>query len=266
MRPAVWIRLFVFSLLVTFQLLHADDGPVVSGVLTMSGKALTLSHAVAYESEISGRPRVAILASDRAINAESIQKALAANNGDDRDVTPRQSYVKVVFEKTGKIVSFYATSGGFTTNGSGGRGGALSGELKLDGNRATGTAKLASQGEGKLNRSFEFQFNVGLLGTEAYKAAPAAPLAKLGASGTFRGNGKDVGLAFVSARPIEPFADKPSLMLVFTERDHSRVDRPDIKAGFGDFGSALVISCHDDGNVFGCEVSHAAHSKNCKRH
>src|SRR5207302_8951940 len=30
---------------------------------------------------------------------------------------------------------------------------------------------------------------------------------------------------------------------------------------FGDFGSALIISCHEDGTVFGCEVAHAAHAK-----
>jgi hypothetical protein len=224
----------------------------------MSGTPMTLTHVVAYESQKSEPPSVTILASDRAIDAASVQKALAENNGDDGDVSPRQPHVKVVFEKTGKIVSYYATASGFTTNGSGD---GLTGELKLDGDRASGTAKLASKGEGKLNRSFEFKFAVGLLGTAAYQAAPAAPLAKHGVSGTFRGNGQEASLRFVSARPIDPFADKPSLMLVLTERDHKGVERPDIKAGFGDFGSALVVSCHDDGSVFGCEVSHAAHTK-----
>jgi hypothetical protein len=50
-------------------------------------------------------------------------------------------------------------------------------------------------------------------------------------------------------------------VLVLTEKDHSKDKRPDIKAAFGDFGSALIISLHDDGEIFGCEVAHAAHAK-----
>ena len=31
--------------------------------------------------------------------------------------------------------------------------------------------------------------------------------------------------------------------------------------GFGKFGSALIISLHEDGGIFGCQVVHTAHQK-----
>ena len=51
-------------------------------------------------------------------------------------------------------------------------------------------------------------------------------------------------------------------MLVFTEKDHSKEKRPDIRASFGDFGSALIITIYPDtGKIAGCDVAHEAHSK-----
>jgi hypothetical protein len=49
--------------------------------------------------------------------------------------------------------------------------------------------------------------------------------------------------------------------LVFTEKDHSKDKKPDLSAAFGRFGSALIISLHDDGEIFGCQVVHSAHQK-----
>ncbi|MBM4004452.1 MAG: hypothetical protein FJ295_14420 [Planctomycetes bacterium] len=34
---------------------------------------------------------------------------------------------------------------------------------------------------------------------------------------------------------------------------------PDFNASFGQFGNALVISCFEDGRIFGCQVVHDAH-------
>jgi hypothetical protein len=62
----------------------------------------------------------------------------------------------------------------------------------------------------------------------------------------------------VSAHWREPFSDKPSMVLVFTEKDHSKDKKPDFNAGFGKFGSALIVSLHEDGDIFGCEVAHSA--------
>jgi len=77
-------------------------------------------------------------------------------------------------------------------------------------------------------------------------------------SGTFKGNGKAAKLAFISARWGEPFDDKPGIKLIVTEKDHSRDPKPDFNAGFGRYGSALIVSLHEDGGIFGCEVAHSA--------
>jgi hypothetical protein len=80
-------------------------------------------------------------------------------------------------------------------------------------------------------------------------------------TGTFTGNGKPAKLACASARRGEPFNDEPSMVLVFSEKDHSKDTKPDFKASFGHYGSALILSVHEDGSIFGCQVAHAAHKK-----
>ena len=80
-------------------------------------------------------------------------------------------------------------------------------------------------------------------------------------SGVFKGNGQDAKIAYVSARWGEPFSDKTSIVLVFSEKDQSKVKKPDFDASFGKLGSALVISVHEDGQIFGCQVAHSAHKK-----
>jgi hypothetical protein len=65
----------------------------------------------------------------------------------------------------------------------------------------------------------------------------------------------------VSAHWREPFNNQPSIVLVFSEKDHSKDKKPDFDAGFGKFGSALIISLHEDGDIFGCQVVHTAHQK-----
>jgi len=89
------------------------------------------------------------------------------------------------------------------------------------------------------------------------KPGPAANV-KPTVTGVFKGNGKDAKLAYVSAHWREPFSDKPSMVLVFTEKDHSKDKKPDFNAGFAKFGSALIVSLHEDGDIFGCEVVHSA--------
>ena len=80
-------------------------------------------------------------------------------------------------------------------------------------------------------------------------------------SGKFKGNGKEAKLAFASAHKGEPFADKATIVLVFTEMDHAKEKKPAFKAGFGDFGSALIITVNEEGKIIGCEVAHKAHEK-----
>jgi hypothetical protein len=78
-------------------------------------------------------------------------------------------------------------------------------------------------------------------------------------SGVFTGNGKEAKLAFASAHPSE--SDKDRIVLVFTEKDHSKEKNPRVKASFGDFGSALIVTVTPEGKIVGCEVCHAAHKK-----
>jgi uncharacterized protein (TIGR03000 family) len=80
-------------------------------------------------------------------------------------------------------------------------------------------------------------------------------------SGIFKGNGKEAKLAFASATKGEPFAGDQTIVLVFTEQDHSKEKKPEIRAGFGHFGSALNVTITPEGKVVGCEVAHAAHTK-----
>lgn len=80
-------------------------------------------------------------------------------------------------------------------------------------------------------------------------------------SGLFKGNGQEAKLAYLSAHKGEPSRDKPTVILVFTEKDHSKDKTPRTKAFFGDYGSALIITVTHDGKVVGCEVAHSAHKK-----
>jgi hypothetical protein len=92
----------------------------------------------------------------------------------------------------------------------------------------------------------------------AKKSGGPAANVKPTVTGTFMGNGKEAKLNYVSARWVEPFSGKTGIMLVFTEKDHSKVKKPDIDAMFGKFGSALIISLHEDGDIYSCQVVHNA--------
>ena len=72
--------------------------------------------------------------------------------------------------------------------------------------------------------------------------------------------GTRVGLG-VTATKGEPYLDQATIKLTFTEKDHSKEKKPHILAGFGRFGSALIITVKMDGKIIGCEVAHSAHEK-----
>src|SRR6266446_10870322 len=80
-------------------------------------------------------------------------------------------------------------------------------------------------------------------------------------SGIFKGNDQPAKLAFVSAHKGTPVAGKETIKLVFTEKDHSKDERPDLKALFGDYGSVLVIAIEPNGKVVTCDVAHEAHKQ-----
>jgi hypothetical protein len=131
----------------------------------------------------------------------------------------------------------------------------------------SGKASQPNETEGMFPFGFDVRFDVALLAageslpaTVTKRPGPAANV-KPTVTGVFKGNGKEAKIAFVSAHWREPFGDQPSIVLVFTEKDHSKDKKPDFNAAFGKFGSALIISLHEDGGIFGCQVVHSAHSK-----
>jgi hypothetical protein len=95
----------------------------------------------------------------------------------------------------------------------------------------------------------------------AQTPAKLDPPVKPTVSGKFLGNGKNAVLKFISVSDREPFSDKEALTLVFTEKDPAASKKPSMDAMFGRLGSALTLQVHHDGGIFGCEVSHSAHSK-----
>ena len=98
---------------------------------------------------------------------------------------------------------------------------------------------------------------------ESATAQPPAndPPVKPTVTGKFVGNGKNAAIQFVLVEEREPFSDKEAIKLIFTEKNPATAKKPSWDAGFGKLGSALVLSVHHDGGIFGCEVSHSAHSK-----
>lgn len=80
-------------------------------------------------------------------------------------------------------------------------------------------------------------------------------------TGSFKGNGKEAKLMYATAMKGDEFSGKPTLVLIFTEKDHSKEKRAQSKAAFGDFGSALIVTVLHDGKIIGCEIAHSAHKK-----
>src|SRR6266404_6123565 len=79
--------------------------------------------------------------------------------------------------------------------------------------------------------------------------------------GIFKGNDQPAKLAFVSALKGTPVGGKETIKLVFTAKDYSKDERPELKAFLGDYGSALVIGIQPDGKVVTCDVAHEAHKQ-----
>ena len=231
----------------------------VEGTLTVGKSIYKLSHAVAYETKHGDEACIAILASDRKIPFNEIQDVLKKNDGNDEQLSLDQPNVVITFKKSGEALWCSAKGDG----GSFSRSGELPGcKLKFENGRASGEAKLVPPEDAIVKSAFDFRWDLTLGAEGATKptAKPAGPV-KPSVTGTFMGNGKPAKLAFVSARPGEPFDGKSSILIVFTEKDHSKDPKPDFKAGFGDYGSALVISVFENGKIFSCQVAHAAHGK-----
>lgn len=100
-----------------------------------------------------------------------------------------------------------------------------------------------------------------ILSVFAGSALQAQTSDKAAVSGSFLGDGRDGRIAHLVVQTREPFSDQAAIRLVFTEKDPSSSKKPDFDAGFKKLGSALILSVHRDGGIFGCEVAHTAHEK-----
>jgi hypothetical protein len=233
------------------------------GTLMLEKKTYPLKHTLAYEATIDNEPAIAVVLSGQAVSSDKLKETREAeNDGGDGDFN--RPYLKLVFKKTGELKYWSAGAGGTML---GRRSGSATGELKLQDGRVIGKASQPNETDSMFPNGFDAHFDVALL--KAGESLPASATKKFGpaanvkpsVTGVFKGNGKDAKLAYMSAHWREPFGDKPSMDLVFTEKDHSKNKKPDLDAAFGRFGSALVISVHDDGEIFGCQVVHSAHQK-----
>jgi len=234
------------------------------GTLMLQDKNYSLSHALAYETTVNGEDAIAVVLSGQAISGEDLKKSKEEEkNGGFPDF--KRPFLILDFSKEGQL-KFWSMAAGGTSIGRRGAGKAT-GELKLQDGRVSGKASQSRDAEGMFPTAFDVRFDVKLLAageslpaTVKRMPGPAANV-KPTVTGMFKGNGKEAKLACVSAHWREPFDGKPSIALVFTEKDHSKDKKPDFHAGFGEFGNALIISVHEDGGIFGCQVVHRAHSK-----
>src|SRR5215211_5290479 len=242
--------------------LFAQEGTkpatVGEGTLMLKGKNYPLKNAVAYETTVDGEEGIAVVLSGPTISSEKLNAARKSEKaGEIPDF--RKPYVKLGFTKAGEFKGWGAAAGDVSVGRR--RGGGATGEIKLQYGRVIGKASQPNETEGMFPSGLDVRFDVLVLRAgeslpPSKKPGPAANV-KPSVTGVFKGNGNDAKLAYVSAHWREPFGDKPSIVLVFTEKDHSKEKKPDFHAGFGKFGSALVASLHEDGDIFGCEVAHS---------
>jgi len=240
----------------------AKPAKAAEGTLMVDGKKYPLTHALAYETTINEEELIAVVLSGQAISSGDLKKSLQAEK-DGGFADFKRPFLILDFAKAGQLKFWSAAAGGTSI----GRGGNATGELKLQDGRVSGKASQPNYTEKFFSAGFDVRFDVALLrageslpATVKKQPGPAANV-KPSVTGVFKGNGKEAKIAHVSAHWREPFNNQPSIVLVFTEKDHSKDKKPDFNAAFGKFGSALIISLHEDGDIFGCQVVHTAHQK-----
>ena len=231
------------------------------GTLVLSKKTFQLSHAIAYEATIADEETTVVVLTLQPVTSEQLKNAHAQEKeGNDSDF--KKPYLKLLFKKSGEL-KYWSAADNNTTLGQRSDE-AMTGEIKAMDGRAVGQAKEPVDSSALIPAGFDVKFNVALL--KATEELPASAMKKGGpaakvkptVSGTFKGNSKEAKLAYVSARWVEPFDGKPGIGLLFTEKDHSKDKKADINAMFSKFGNALIISLHEDGSIYGCQVVHSA--------
>jgi len=100
------------------------------------------------------------------------------------------------------------------------------------------------------SRSLMLAGGLALWASTLHAAEPAV-------TGTFRSNGKEARIAFVTAKKGEPISGKQTIVVVLTEKDTAGDPKPDFGADFGKFGNSLSITLTTpDGQIVRCQVNH----------
>jgi hypothetical protein len=79
-------------------------------------------------------------------------------------------------------------------------------------------------------------------------------------SGSYKSNGQEAKLTCVSAYKKND-EGKVRYVITFSEKDHSKEKKPDFKATFGHFGSALVVIVTPEGKIVSNNIAHSANKK-----
>ena len=235
------------------------------GTLMLEDKNYTLSYALAYETMVNAEEAIAVVLSGQTITGEDLKKSKEEEKKGGF-ASFKRPFLILFFTKAGQL-KWCSTAAGGTSIGRR-EAGKATGELILENGRVSGKASQPRDAEGMFPTAFDVRFNVKLLvagetlPTTVKKTPGPAANVKPTVSGVFKGNGKEAKIAFVSAHWREAFSGKQGMALVFTEKDHSKVKKPDFDAAFGKLGAALIISVfEEDGGIFGCQVVHPAHKQ-----
>ena len=238
------------------------DEKSAEGSMTLSKKTWQLSQGVAYESAVGGEDRIVVVLSNQPVTAQKLKEARAAEKKGDFPEFKKPN-LRLEFKKTGELIQWNGTDNNTSVSGVTGEGAKT--ELKIESGRAIGKLSHPLDPSQMIPRAVDVKFNVTMVTANEELPASASAEKKTGGpaanvkptvSGTFMGNGKDAKLNYVSARWTEPFDNKPGILLLFTEKDHSKDKKPDNGAMFGKYGNALIISLHEDGSIYSCQVVH----------
>lgn len=246
--------------------LFAQEGAnkAAEGSLILSKKTWQLSQGVAYESTADGDERIIVVLSNQPITAQKLKEARAAEKKGEFPEF-KKPFLRLEFKKTGELIQWNGTDNNTSVAGVTSEGAKT--ELKVENGRAIGKLSHPLDLSQMIPRSVDVKFNVPMLTANEELPASASTAKKTGGpaanvkpmvTGTFMGNSKEAKLSFVSARWTEPFDNKPGILLLFTEKDHSKDKKPDNEAMFGKYGNGLIISLHEDGSIYSCQVVHNA--------
>jgi len=248
---------------IAFPVAVLGDEKPAQGSMTLAKKTWQLSQGVAYEFPVQGEDGVVVVLTNQPISAQKLKEGRAAEKaGQFPDF--KKPYMRLEFTKNGELKQWNGTDNNTSVSGVPGEG--AKGELKIENGRVIGKLTHPLDSSQMIPRSADVKFNVALFKADEEMPSSAGAEKKIGGpaanvnptvTGTFTGNGKNATLNFVSARWTQPFDDKPGILLLFTEKDHSKDKKPDNGAMFGKYGNALIISLHEDGSIYSCQVVHS---------